>query len=77
MKRISRSSAIAGTMVAAVSLVSFTPTSQNSAQAGPIVNLLSGGYYGGYGPGYSGYPGYGYTPYGYGTATGIRVPFLL
>ena len=74
MKRISKSMAIAGTMIAAVALVSFTPTSQRTAQAGPIVDLLSGGYYGGYGPGYGAYSGYGYSPYGYRVSPGYVYP---
>ena len=81
MKRISKFSLIAGAVVAAVSLVNFAPTSQRSAQAGPIVDFLSGGYYGGYyggyGPGYGpgyGYSGYGYSPYGYRAAPGYVYP---
>ena len=74
MKRIPRISAIAGAMVAAVALVGLAPTSHSDAQAGPIVDFLSGGYYGGYGPVYGGYSGYGYSPYGYGyTYTAPRV----
>jgi hypothetical protein len=73
MKRISKLAA-AGAVVAAVSLVSLTPTSSRTAQAGPIVDFLSGGYYGGYGPGYGGYSGYGYSPYGYRTSPGYAYP---
>ena len=73
MKRLSRFSFIAGAVVAAVSLVDFAPTSRSSAQAGPIIDALSGGYYGGYGPSY-GYSSYGYTPYGYRAAPGYVYP---
>jgi hypothetical protein len=74
MIRISRFSVVAAAFAAAVSLVDFAPRSQSSAQAGPIVDILSGGYYGGYGPGYGGYSGYGYSPYGYRTAPGYVYP---
>src|SRR5579859_7515109 len=74
MKKLLKSAAIAGAIVAAVWLVNFAPTSQSSAQAGPVIDFLSDGYYGGYGPGYGGYSGYGYSPYGYRTAPGYVYP---
>ena len=74
MQRFLRFSALAGTVVAAVSLVNFTPASQSIANAGPIIDFLSGGYYGGYSPGYGGYSTYGYSPYGYRTAPGYVYP---
>jgi hypothetical protein len=66
MKRIPRWSALAGAVIAALSLLSLTATS----------NAQPDGYDygGGYGPGYGGYPIYGQGPYVYGSPAAYPYP---
>jgi len=66
MKRISRRSALAGPVIAALFLMSFTPISD----AQPY-GIYSGG---GYGPAYRAYSAYGQGPYAYGSQAGFYYP---
>lgn len=66
MKRISRWSALAGAVIAALFLMSFTPISD----AQPY-GIYPGG---GYGPAYGGYSVYGQGPYAYGSQAGFYYP---
>jgi hypothetical protein len=66
MKRISRWSALAGAVIAALFLMSFMPIS-NAQPYG----IYAGG---GYGPGYGGYSAYGQGPYAYGSRAGFYYP---
>lgn len=69
MKRILRTSTLAGALASAVVLLTLSVLSPQTASAGPFRGMYGGYYNRGYAPGYGGYSGYGYSPYGNGAYT--------